>query len=135
MAFKINNERQEVITASVDVGVEDLTNAVPLSIIELPANSEVVGGFVRVVTKFNSRNGDKVTLMLEYGSSREILFLPKDVKTKEESTFIEKYLGSRLSELGNISLVWESIGTTATEGKLRITVLYRVEGRSSFSQG
>lgn len=131
MTISANAGRQEVISASVAIDLTDATlvSGTAQNAIQLPPNAYVVGGQVDTTTAFDSATTDVADVVI--GS--ESLLATGDIAA----------LGS-LSLSGNaikantpswVTFEWTGAGAAPSEGTVRLTVQYVVDGRACFSEG
>lgn len=133
MPITKNSGRQELIVATVDINLADVTTNVAAGAIDLPANAVVVSGQLITTEAWNSTTSDvmdvgDVTSGVRYltdGNIRALAARVPLVPTGFTTTATEKQL----------TVTWTSGGGVPTTGKVRLEVLYFVKNRAAFTQG
>lgn len=133
MAIKKNSGRQELIAAHVTIGFADITAyGTAEGAFDLPGNAVLAGGDVTVLTPWNSAT----TATLKLGDATDddrYTAAAIDLKTAGRTALT--LTGYRHSVAESLKALVAQTGAAATAGKVRITILYYVEGRAAFSQG
>lgn len=133
MTITKNAARQELIAASVDINLADLTSAVAVAAMDLPYNAVLVSGRLVTTEAFNSAVSDEMdvgdatsaTRYLSAGNIQALAALVPLVPTGFVHTPAQD----------QILVTWSSGGGVPTTGKARLEVQYFVKGRSHFSHG
>jgi hypothetical protein len=131
MAITKKSNRQDILSATVDINFGDITSGVAASAIELPIGAVVVGGFLAAITAFNSATSDVAVITAPNA----------DVLMASASIHVVGYVGvmatsgKEMTTVGNVTITWTGVGAAPTAGKARLTVNYIVIGRSMTNQG
>lgn len=137
MAINKISGRQEVIAATADFAFGDVIDDTYMPAVDVPAGAIVVGGHLAITTLFNSATDDKFSIGDKVGSAAATkdtyAALSADVTAVGAIAIVPT--GKKYSAPSTVGLVWNGTGTAPTAGAGRLTVLYIVDGRSTFSQG
>ena len=135
MTITKQSGRQELLSAKIDIPFASLVSGVALPVMEMPANSFVVGGGLVVATVFDSSGGVSPTdTVVVTGASAEALLASTDVQTLGWTPLTPT--GNKSTTVGNISVTWTGVGdVAAAHGALTLFVNYLVDGREEVSQG
>lgn len=131
MTITKKSNRQDILSATVDINFGDVASGVAAGAIELPIGSVVVGGFLAAITAFNSGTSDVAVVTAPNG----------DTLMASASIHAAGYVGAMatsgkaMTTVGNVTITWTGVGTAPTAGKLRLTVNYIVIGRTMTNQG
>jgi len=133
MTISANVGRQEVISASVDVDLIEATlvTGVAQNAIQLPPNAYIVGGQVDTVLAFDSVTSDDVDVVV----GTETLLAAGDVSVLGASVALTTGQGIKTNAPTWVTVEWNGVGGSQTEGTARLTVQYVVDGRACFSEG
>lgn len=129
MPIKYKSGRQEVVAAILDIDFSDLTQA-SQDAIAVPAGAIVVGGDITVLTALNS-----TTNTISLGDAGSATRYASAVNTKSAGRTALTLTGYKHTADEFLKVVDAISGDAPTAGKVRITVLYIVDGRAAFSQG
>lgn len=128
-------DRQELITACVEVTYADLTSATAYNAVQLPENAVLVGGQYRVSTAFDSGTSDAVVVafnsltLLTDADAQAAVLTAFTMPTTSNPNNVE------VSTPAYVTLTWTGAGTAPTAGAITLHVQYLEKGRSAFSQG
>lgn len=130
MTLKIDDGRQPRLVAKLEIDFGDPV-AGAQDAIQVPEGAIVVGGFVSVLTAFNSTTN---TLKLGDASDDDRLTAtPIDLKTVATTQLT--LTGYRYSVEQFLKATYASTGTAASAGKARIVLEYIRDKRSLSTQG
>jgi hypothetical protein len=131
MSITKNSNRQTPLVAMVEVSLADIASGVAAAAVELPGGAIVVGGDVTVITPFDSGTTD----VIDVGDSGTANRYLNDGNIAAAGRIPLVPTGYVTENIGDINVTVTSVGTAATEGTVRLTVEYVVEGRACSSQG
>jgi hypothetical protein len=125
MPITKNAGRQDVICAQVEINHGDLVSGTAAEAIDIPANAVILGGSLGVETAFNSGTSDA---MVVTGPQSEALLGSSDVQAA--GPFALAAASKKTTVAGTVKVTLTSVGTARTAGKVRLSVLYAIVGRS-----
>lgn len=133
MALKKNANRQELIAAHIDIDHSDPTAyGTAENAFELPAGAVLMGGDVVVATAWNSATSATLKLGDAADDDR---YTSTAIDLKAAGRTELTITGHIQAPSGFVRALLAQAGAAATQGKARITLLYYVRGRGTFTQG
>lgn len=138
MAITKNTARQELVVASVDYVLADLTSATAMPAINLPANARVLAVTNKIGTAFNSGTTDALVIQSSEGTPKAFITVSAALNSLTAgltSVAASTNLGFKFTTPVTIDVKWTGAGTAATTGTGTLMVQYMVDGRAAFSQG
>lgn len=127
--------RQEVLSAVVDVNYNDLVSGAAGAAIDVPIGAQLVGGDVTVITPFNSATSDvgrvgDATSATRYAASDIDLQAAAGTRVALTLTAFR-----HTSTEPAVTFRWTGESTAPSAGKVRLTILYVVDGKARSTQG
>ena len=136
MTVSYQKDRQELLSASIEVTYDELTSGTAYDALRLPENATLVEGTYWVLTAFNSGTSDAATVTFNgltlvndadaQAKVRTVFTMPTTTEADVDKVSV--------SSPTYIQTTWTGAGTAATAGKIRIEARYYVRGRSAFKQ-
>jgi hypothetical protein len=130
----LNVGRQEVIAATYQLGYADFADDTGTveQLIQVPEGAILVGGFASVEEVFDSTTSDALDFGDAVDPNRYVAAL--DLQSAGGTALL--ITGYKYTAQDTLDVGWTAGATgTATQGIVRITVLYVVDGRTAFSEG
>jgi hypothetical protein len=137
MPIKKLSGRQDVIVATADFAFSDVADGAYSAAVDLPGGAIVLGGGLFISTVFNSATTDQFSIGDKEGSAAAAnatyAALSADVTAPTNIPLVPT--GKKYTTPSTVGVFWDGVGAVPTAGAGRLTVMYAVDGRASFSQG
>jgi len=133
MAVTKESGRQYALYADVVIDYDDLTSAVAAEAIDLPAGAIVTGGFINILTVWNSATSD----VLDIGDGADVdryTPTPLDIDAAVGMQAIT-VTGFEYTANDTIDVIWTGVSTAPTTGQLHLVVEYILDGRANENMG
>lgn len=135
MPIKRKSGRQHLQHAEVEINYNDIVSGAAERAIDLPAGAILHGGDVVILTPFNSATSDvarvgDVTNNNRYASADINLAAAAGTRT---ALTLTGYVATTTEPA--VTFKWTGVGAAPSAGKVRLSVLYSVQGRVLHGQG
>jgi hypothetical protein len=133
MAITFDSDRQDVLTARVRITFDDVTDLVAEPAIDVPAGAVYAGGWVDIITPFNSATTD--TLDVGDGDDPDrYSATPINIAAAAGTRSMLDDIYGRYAEKDTIDVVWDGTGAVPTAGEVELVFQYVREDRGTETQ-
>jgi len=132
MAITKNVARQCPVAAFVDINLADVVTNVAADALVLPPGAVVLSGQLITIEAWNSTTSD----VLDVGDATTAARYLTDGNIRALAARVALVPTGFVHTASNntLKVTWTSGGGTPTTGKVRLEVLYYIQGRSEFTQ-
>lgn len=130
MSFKKNFNVTDVRAQHVDIALADLVSGTALTVMDLPADSVIVGGALTTLQAFNSDTSDVMAVGADATGNRYL-----NAGNIRAANAHVALVPTGYAQSGPLTVTWTSGGGTPTTGKVRLVVQYVTLNTSTGTHG